>query len=220
VLGAIRARLGVKDSADAGRRGEVEGRLSSQGRHLIPQRADRPPEQLRSLFAAQLRAASATVIDVTDASGVPAAVAGYLRRANLPLDFRLGQDPWLAAIDWGQEPGLRSLHGRAQESDGVGLSRAIAGIAETGTLVLASGPENPVTITYLPETHIVAVRAQNVVGPFEDAFELVRAGVGRGMMPRTLNLVSGPSRTADVGGRLVTGAHGPRRLCVLLVHSP
>jgi L-lactate dehydrogenase complex protein LldG len=36
-------------------------------------------------------------------------------------------------------------------------------------------------------------------------------------MPRTLNLVSGPSRTADIGGRIVIGAHGPRRLMVVIV---
>jgi L-lactate utilization protein LutC len=38
-------------------------------------------------------------------------------------------------------------------------------------------------------------------------------------MPRTLNFISGPSRTADIGGKLVVGAHGPQRLCVIIVKS-
>jgi L-lactate dehydrogenase complex protein LldG len=99
----------------------------------------------------------------------------------------------------------------------VGLSHAVAGIAETGTLMLASGPENPVTITFLPETSIVVLRASDLVGPYEPAFDRIRERYGRGIMPRTLNFVSGASRTADVGGRLVMGAHGPRRFCVVIV---
>jgi L-lactate dehydrogenase complex protein LldG len=97
------------------------------------------------------------------------------------------------------------------------LSRAVAAVAETGTLVLTSGPANPVTLNFLPETHIVVLAAEDIVGPYEAAFDRVRAAWGQGIMPRTVNLVSGPSRTADVGGRLVTGAHGPRRLCVIIV---
>jgi L-lactate dehydrogenase complex protein LldG len=93
----------------------------------------------------------------------------------------------------------------------------VAGIAETGTLMLASGPDNPVTVTFLPETSIVVLRRDDLVGPYEAAFGQIRARYGRGAMPRTVNLVSGPSRTADVGGRLVTGAHGPRRFCVVIV---
>jgi L-lactate dehydrogenase complex protein LldG len=38
-------------------------------------------------------------------------------------------------------------------------------------------------------------------------------------MPRSLNLISGPSRTGDIGGRIVLGAHGPRRLCIVIVGS-
>jgi L-lactate dehydrogenase complex protein LldG len=99
----------------------------------------------------------------------------------------------------------------------VSLSHAFGGVAETGTLVMASGAANPVTLNYMPETHIVVLNANDIVGPYEAAFDRVRAALGPGTMPRTLNLISGPSRTGDIGGRLVMGAHGPRRLCVVIV---
>jgi L-lactate dehydrogenase complex protein LldG len=99
------------------------------------------------------------------------------------------------------------------------LSHAAAAVAETGTLVLASGADNPVTITFLPETSIVVVGEEDLVGGYEGAWEKIRARFGKRAMPRTVNFVSGPSRTADIGGQLVMGAHGPRRLCVVLVRG-
>jgi L-lactate dehydrogenase complex protein LldG len=76
-----------------------------------------------------------------------------------------------------------------------------------------------VTINFMPENHIVVVRAKDIVGPYEAAFERVRALYGKGAMPRTVNMISGPSRTGDIGGRLVMGAHGPKRMCVILVEG-
>lgn len=215
VLGAIRTRLG-RAAGSAGQ-GTVDRRLQGHDRHLIPKRSQQDADRLKALFAAQLRAGNATVLEARSEADLPSVVADYLRSQNLPLDLRCGDDAWLAAIEWASEPALTLSKGRAQPADAVGLSRAVAGIAETGTLMLASGPENPVTVTFLPETSIVVLRASDMVGPYEAAFDQIRTRYGRGTMPRTLNLVSGPSRTADVGGRLVTGAHGPRRFCVVIV---
>ena len=133
--------------------------------------------------------------------------------------MRAGGDPYLAGLPWQSEPALERLPGPAAASDEVGLSHAEAAIAETGTLVLASGPDNPVTLDFLPETHIVVVKDRDLVGGYEGAWEKIRARYGRRRMPRTVNFVSGPSRTADIGGELVMGAHGPRRLCVILVRD-
>lgn len=221
VLGAIRARLGTDKSSPGnggpGRAGAVSARLGGQPRHLIPERSRQDAAGLKALLTAQLTAGNATVVEAAGVDDVPRAIAAYLRSQNLPLRARAGSDPWFQAIDWSREPALTLDHGRAVGTDEVGLTHAVAGVAETGTLVLASGPENPVTVTFLPETSIIVLQASALVGPYEAAFDLIRAHYGRGQMPRTLNLVSGPSRTADVGGRLVTGAHGPRRLCVVVV---
>ncbi|MEL6226223.1 MAG: LUD domain-containing protein, partial [Pseudomonadota bacterium] len=77
----------------------------------------------------------------------------------------------------------------------------------------------PVTLNFLPETHIVVVDQNAIVGPYEEAFDRVRTRFGDGKMPRTVNMVSGPSRTGDIGGRIVMGAHGPRRMMVVIVES-
>jgi L-lactate dehydrogenase complex protein LldG len=215
VLAAIRGRLGR--GAAPQRTQAVAERIAGQSRHLVPERAKQDPQRLKALFAAQLRAASAKVVEANSAADVPKVVAEYLRQANLPLAVRAGSDPFIKGLDWSAEPSLTVKTGPASPEDEVGLTRATAGVAETGTLVMASGQENPVTVNFLPETSVILLNANDLCGPYEDAFERVRAIMGRGNMPRTLNLISGPSRTADVGGRLVTGAHGPRRLCVVIV---
>ncbi len=137
----------------------------------------------------------------------------------MPLRVRAGADPYLAALPWTDDARIWcSSRDRRRPSDGAGLSRAIAGVAETGTLVLASGADNPVTLAFLPDTHLVVVARETIVGSYEDAMALVAArSSDRGVLPRTLNLVSGPSRTGDIGGKIVMGAHGPRRLAVILV---
>jgi L-lactate dehydrogenase complex protein LldG len=174
---------------------------------------------LRRLFRGFLEGQSATVIDVSSAAEVPAAVANYLRSTNLPLRVRMGEDAYLEALDWTPEPALERRRGRAEAGDEVGLSHAAAAVAETGTLVLASGADNPVTLGFLPETSIVVVEDKDLVGGYEGAWTKLRARFSERAMPRTVNFISGPSRTADIGGQLVMGAHGPRRLCVILVRG-
>ena len=94
-------------------------------------------------------------------------------------------------------------------ADLVGVSHADAGVAETGTLVLTSGPDNPTTLNFLPDHHIVVVDASTVSGDYETVWADLRRRFGAGAMPRTVNLVTGPSRSADIGQVLQLGAHGP-----------
>ncbi len=157
------------------------------------------------------------MLEADAAADVPSLVAAYLRQNNLPARLAMGEDAYLAALPWNKEPAIERSRGRAQPTDEVGLAHAVAGIAETGTLMLASGADNPVTINFLPETYIVVVESKDIVGPYEDGWNKIRARFGDRAMPRTVNMISGPSRTADVGGKLVTGAHGPRRMCVIVV---
>jgi L-lactate dehydrogenase complex protein LldG len=217
VIFGVRKGLGVYNSDR--RRAAVAGRLGSPPAPLVPERAKGGREELRELLRKFLEGQSATVIEAASAAEVPAAVARYLRSANLPLRVRVGEDAYLDALPWTSEPALERKGGPAEGTDEVGLSHAAAAVAETGTLVLASGSDNPVTITFLPETSIIVVEDKDLVGGYEGAWEKLRARYGAGAMPRTVNFVSGPSRTADIGGQLVMGAHGPRRLCVVLVRG-
>jgi L-lactate dehydrogenase complex protein LldG len=215
IMGRIRASLGVRDGDE--RRQVVADRLATAARNLVPARAALPHGQLVRQFTGYLEQQGATIITVSALADIAPAVARYLDGAELPPRVRCGTDPDLGAAGWASTPALRVLSGPPDESDRAGLSMAVAGVSETGTMVLASGPDNPVTLAFLPETHIVVVRESTIVGSYEDALAIVRARFGKGVMPRTLNLVSGPSRTADIGGKIVIGAHGPRRLGVLVV---
>ncbi|HZT47279.1 MAG TPA: lactate utilization protein [Hyphomicrobiaceae bacterium] len=217
VIARIRLGLGTYDSA--ARRSAVARRIATPEAPLVPERARRPADERRRQLRTFLEGQSATFLEVERAGDVPAAIARFLRSSNLPLRVRVGDDSYLRSLAWQAEPALERLSGPARGDDEVGLSHATAAVAETGTLVMASGPDNPVTLNFLPETHIVVVEEKVLVGGYEGAWERIRARFGRRAMPRTVNFVSGPSRTADIGGQLVMGAHGPRRLCVILVRD-
>lgn len=188
-----------------------------QARIGVPARALRPRPERITDFKMRLLEQKVIVEDVAAPEFVPAAVIHVLETARMGLRIRCGAEPYYEKMPWPAKASLERTLGAASPTTAAALSHAIAGIAETGTLVLASGEENPVTLTFLPELHIVTVEESMIVGGLEDAFDVVRARYGRGRMPRTLNLVSGASRTGDIGGQLVMGAHGPRKLAVLVV---
>jgi len=96
------------------------------------------------------------------------------------------------------------------------VSRAFAGVAETGTLVLTSGADNPTSLNFLPDNHIVVIDAKDVAGDYEAVWPRLREKFGD-LMPRVVNLITGPSRSADIEQTLILGAHGPRRLHVIVV---
>ena len=217
ILAKVRAGLRAANADAPSRRAAIEERLRAHERRPVPERtAGKPSELLAALLRSYLESQTATVIDVPSADGVPGAIADYLRANNLPARIRTGLDPLLAGLPWEREPTLQIERGRAEAEDQTGLTRALAGVAETGTLIMASGPDNPVTLNFLPETHIVLLAAGDIVGPYEDAWVKLRARFGEAM-PRTVNMISGPSCTGDIGSTIVRGAHGPRRMCVIIV---
>jgi L-lactate dehydrogenase complex protein LldG len=128
----------------------------------------------------------------------------------------MGIDPVLAALPWREAWDIECSFGRAEPDDRAALSRAAVAAAETGTLFLVSGTDNPTTLNFLPEAHTILLAASDIVGSYEEAWDLLRAIYGEGSLPRTVNLISGPSRTADIEQTIVRGAHGPSRLHVLV----
>jgi len=70
---------------------------------------------------------------------------------------------------------------------------------------------------FLPDNHIVVIAAEDVAGDYETVFARIRDTYGKGEMPRTVNLITGPSRSADIEQTLLLGAHGPRRLHIVVV---
>jgi L-lactate dehydrogenase complex protein LldG len=215
ILNGIRATLDAATDPTLRRRG-VTQRLAQPPAHLRPRRAMHAGAERVVQFKRFQSGLGVDVIDVASAEDVPLAIAGYLDGLDLPQRLRRGSDPQLAGLPWESAASLVVDTGAAEDGDAVGLSRAIAGVAETGTLVLASRSGSPVTLGLLPDTHIVVLRVDAIVASYEEACERVLEA-NAGAMPRTLNLVTGASRTGDIGGKIVMGAHGPRRLAVVLV---
>jgi len=225
ILAAIRRSLnrGPLDPATAA---ALRARVAAHRRNLIPMRAAALDHPARvNLFVAMAEAVQATVARLSSIDAVPEAVAAYLAAENLPAELVMAPDPGLDQIPWEMRPLLRIRRGRAEAADAVSLTPCFAAIAETGTLMLASGAATPTSLNFLPDTHIVLVPADRVVGTYEDGWDRLRdlAGecgeVGRQLLPRTVNFITGPSRTGDIEQRIVLGAHGPRRLHILVVED-
>ena len=198
----------------------MQARLRAHRRNLVPARATALDEQGQvELFVAMAEEVQATVTRVRSLAAVPEAVARYLAAENLPAELVMAPDPRLDAIPWNAWPLLRIRRGRAEPEDRVSLTPCHAAIAETGTLMLTSGARTPTTLNFLPETHIVLVRSEQVVAAYEDGWDLLRTAETAGALPRTLNFVTGPSRTADIEQHIELGAHGPRRLHIVLVED-
>jgi L-lactate dehydrogenase complex protein LldG len=194
----------------------VSDRLAQHAKNLIPARGQLDPEARVALFCKMAEKVSASVRRIAGPDGVPAAVAEHLRRHNLPQHVRTGADPLIEAMPWDRQPQLERSIGPSDGRDAVSLSHAYAGVAESGTLVLLSGPDNPSTLNFLPDTHIVVVEARDIVGDYETVWPRLR-GVYGATLPRTVNFITGPSRSADIEQTLILGAHGPRALHILVV---
>ena len=217
ILGAIRRGL---------RRGELpddqklalRARLAAHPRHLIPARSQVPRPAQVALFIHNVEKEFGTVARVASPDDVPAALADYLASQNLPSEFVIADHPELAAIPWDRRPLLRARVDRALDTDLVSVQHGYAGIAETGTLMLPSSPSRPTTLNLLCDTAVVVLRASRIVGPYEDAWDRLRAEAPEGpFMPRNVMLVTGPSRSADIESTLELGAHGPRQVHVILL---
>lgn len=213
ILGAIRKAIGT---AAAGRDpAAVDARLAQPKPNLIPARAQIDAAAQVDLFVAMAEEVSATVTRVAESKAVPAAIVDYLAQHNLPPEAVIAPDLQGDDIPWSETPLLKLRAGVAEGADIVGITGAFVAVAETGTLMLLSGPGHPSTINALPETHIVVLRRDQVVGAYEDGWARLRAS-GRDM-PRTVGMVTGPSRTGDIEQTIYLGAHGPRRLHIILV---
>lgn len=217
VLANIRSALGVRGD-ERTRRQIVAERLERAPRGVIPERGQVAGEALLELFRREAEAALASVDMVESVAEVPQAVAEFLRRHNLPAAIRMGDDLRLRAMPWG-ETAVELSYGRSEGGDLNAVSHAFGAAAESGTLVLVSGPENPSTLNFLPDNHIVVVAAKDIAGDYETVLARIRAAYGKGRLPRTVNFITGPSRSGDIEQTLLLGAHGPRRLHIVVVKA-
>jgi L-lactate dehydrogenase complex protein LldG len=177
-------------------------------------RGPMPPVEgnLAALFRARAESLQSTTAAVDAWDDVPRAVRQYLDGCG--VEARGCVSPALQHLDWAAS-GLALAPRGAVGDDVVGVTGTFAAIAETGTLMLVSGPETPATVSLLPETHVAVVAVGDIVAHMEEAW--ARARTAFGILPRSVNFVSGPSRTGDIEQKMVLGAHGPARVHIVLV---
>ncbi|THV16687.1 LutC/YkgG family protein [Rhizobium rhizophilum] len=215
ILSRIRTSLKVSGD-DAERAATVSIRIAEHPLGIIPKRGQLPAAERLALFIGMAEKYNATTERLPSRETLPTAVADYLKQRNLPAAIRIGADARLVDLPWQKAGAMEIRHGASDGNDLVAVSHAFGGIAETGTLCLLSGPDNPVTLNFLPDHHIVVVEASDIVGDMESLWANLRAAQGQ-TMPRTVNMITGPSRSADIEQTLLLGAHGPRALHVVVV---
>jgi L-lactate dehydrogenase complex protein LldG len=215
ILNSIRRSLKRGEIAGEAR-DAAAGRLSNPPRGPHVARAALPQAERIDLFCRWAETNNATVARVS-AAEVPGEIVAYLARNNLPARAVIAPSPDLDRFDWAGQRMLELRRGNAVATDAVAITPAFGAIAETGTLVMASGPEHPVTLNLLPDTHVVVLREGDIVGGYEEVWQKLRARYGKDRMPRTVNTITGPSRTGDIEQTIELGAHGPRRMHIVLV---
>lgn len=211
ILTRVRAATGRQEG---GGLAQVRARLADPPRHTIPVRALGTASQLVAQFMAMAERVSATAVEVAGAVRVPAEVAGYMAREGLGDEAVVARHGLVGEIPWRDAPRLMLRQGPARESDRVSITPAVAGIAETGTVLVHTAAGLPNSLHFLPETHIVVLAAANIVGAYEDGWALLEQST-----PRAVTMITGPSRTSDIEKTLQVGVHGPRRAHVIIVHG-
>ncbi len=112
-----------------------------------------------------------------------------------------------------EDIGLRDASEEALFEAGCGVTGVRFAVAETGSLVVCSGPGRPRRLSLVPPVHVAVIDESQIVADFGDVLAEFRDG----SLPSNLVVVTGPSRTADIAQRLVKGVHGPARVECLVV---
>ena len=189
----------------------LRDRLRDPLPNLVPAFTEDPVAR----FLRKTQAVHATVARVASLAGVSRAVARHVNEHDLAEQLVVAPDPALDGIAWSNR--FQIERRAARGSDAISVTGAFAGIAETGTLMMLSAASHPTTLNFLPEDHIVVLQQSDIVAHLEDAWVRLRAA--RPEFPRTVNLITGPSKTADVEQTIQEGAHGPRRVHVIVVRD-
>jgi L-lactate dehydrogenase complex protein LldG len=215
VLASISARLAAH-SNPVDRCNKVDRRLSMHSRNTVPARGRKNHAELIQLFSTMLTAVQGSVSRVQSLQQIPAAVSDYLGENNLGREVCLDEEVELLAIPWETGANLEFTEWAAKRSIAVGLTSCYGAVAETGSLVVCSSSHHAITMNFLAETNIVILDARNLVGVYEEIWDRLRTKSGM-RLPRDLTLISGPSCTGDIEMVLEYGAHGPKRLHVIIV---
>lgn len=184
--------------------------------NTLPAKACLSGQPLMDLFEQQLLASAATLTTVTTLSQVPEAVGDFIGSLE-QADNRCFANGDMAQLHWSTAPAL-SVSAAPQDYDrAICISRGYRGIAETGSVVLLSQAGLSSASYFLPECLIVVLPRAGIIASQEALWANLRQRSST--LPRTVNLVTGPSRTGDIEQKIVLGAHGPKQLHVIVVDN-
>jgi hypothetical protein len=204
VLGAIKRALGPHDTTAAAER------LAQRPMGPKPARAQGSIPDLLARFQAEAQRVTAEVLSVGPATDIPAAIATYAAERGIAGPWRI--TPGLRDLPWDRS-GHNVLFSPADLTVSLGVSRAIAGIAETGTVLMTSGPDDSMLLAFVAEIHVITLARSAIVGSLEQALAKLSQPV-----PRSVVFATGPSRTADIEMTPEFGAHGPK-VQVIILHK-
>ena len=169
-------------------------------------------EDLQAHFEGKLQTNVISFDSAGDEQAIVDSVVGFLQSHKLPLQLCMVNHPMLANLPWPDT--LQAQQGAVKETDLSILSVATAAIAETGSVVMTSSNETPTEANFLPDNFICIVPQSSLLAHMEDLWALLRQQGNQ--PPAVVNIISGPSRTADVEQTIQLGAHGPRRMHVII----
>jgi len=208
IFADLRRALGRSAPVDEKTRADLDRRDST-----IPD--DAKPQvdgDLIERFMNRVIAGGASATRVRNPDDVVTAVEDFLKEHELSSQLVASTHPLVQRISWPESIAVetRSTAG----DDPTSITGAVAALAETGSVVIASGEGTSTTLNFLSDNHIVLVETAQIGAHLEKVLHETRE---TGSMPRALNMITGPSKTADVEQVLQHGAHGPRRLHVIVV---
>ena len=189
----------------------IERRLQQHSRGPQPKWS----QQLVDRFREKAEQSAASVSAVQSEQDIVTSVSDYLAQHALGNRLLCAGTELIGALDWPENMLVETR--AATVNDRVVLVEAFAAIAETGSIVMCSGKQTPVSLNFLPDHFLCVLHQSRITATIEDLWEKMRRE--RISMPRTLNIISGPSRTADVEQVIQLGAHGPRKVHLLLLES-
>ena len=220
MIAQVKGAIGAWRSAQTERQSAVAARLAHPPRHPRPGFARLDAREREARLVQCLESQGGTVLTAGSRADIPRAVETLIGSMAPAPRFVIGDDERLTALAW--PPPLAPTRWTPDQTLGdgtVALTHAWGAAAETGTLIMVSGAASPASLAFLPEVHIVALARGTIAASFEEAFAELSADIGSSRFPRAANLISSSSRTSDIGGHSVRGAHGPRRLAVVLYGS-
>ncbi len=197
------------------RRALVLNRIRLEPKHTIPKRSIAEPKELVGRFVNRATTAGAEIIKCQSLHNVTQEITSWLTK-NEVHQLRCATSKSINNLAWPINGKINLVTGAASVEDKASLTGAFSGIAETGTLMIFSAEETPTLQAFLPDFHLVILEKSQIVGPYEHAWKKLQKKFPQDL-PRNVNLITGPSRSADIEQTLLMGAHGPKALVIFLV---